>query len=34
MPFHTSNSHPEAKTDVFDLDSQMCLQTSTYIVHV
>ena len=31
MPFHTSNSHPEATTDVFDLDSQMFLQTSTYM---
>ena len=29
MPFHTSNSHPEATSNVFDLDSQMFLQTSS-----
>ena len=31
MPFHTSNSQPEAKTNVFDLESLMSLQTSTYM---
>ena len=31
MPFHTSYSQPEAKTNVFDLESLMSLQTSTYM---
>ena len=33
MPFHTSNSHPKATTDVFDLDSQMFPQTSTQYMY-
>ena len=31
MPFHISYSKPEDKTNVFDLESSMFLQTSNYM---